>query len=193
MSVSAMKKNSAVFMDRDGTINEEVGYLSRLEELRLFPATFDAIRMINESGMKAVVVTNQSGIARGFFKEDFLETVHGRINELLGEVEAHIDRFYYCPHHPIHGKEPFKMTCECRKPKPGLLLQAAEELDIDLSQSYVIGDMPKDMEAGHNAGVKKAILVKTGYGENVVRADMADFIARDVFEAVKWIMKEREQ
>ena len=95
-----MKKNKAVFLDRDGTINEEVGYLDSLEQLRIFPAAFDAVRMINEAGMKVVVVTNQSGVARGFFDEDFVNTVHARINELFREKDAFIDRFYYCPHHP---------------------------------------------------------------------------------------------
>lgn len=186
-------KNSAVFLDRDGTINEEVKYLSRLEQLDLFPFTFEAIRMINESGMKAVVITNQSGVARGFFKETFLDTVHARINELLGEKGAHIDRFYYCPHHPIYGNGPYKVDCDCRKPKPGLIMKAMEDLQIDLSRSYIIGDMIKDLQAGHNAGVKKAILVKTGYGEDVVEAGIATYVADNILDAVKWIMKDREQ
>jgi D-glycero-D-manno-heptose 1,7-bisphosphate phosphatase len=186
-------KNTAVFLDRDGTINEEVDYLSRLEQLNLFPFTFEAIRMINESGMKVVVVTNQSGVARGFFKENFLDTVHGRINELLGEKGAHIDRFYYCPHHPIYGKEPYKVDCDCRKPKPGMIMKAMEELQIDPARSYIIGDMVKDLQAGHNAGIKKAILVKTGYGENIVRADMAAYVAGNILDAVTWVMKDREQ
>ncbi|MBT8490641.1 MAG: D-glycero-beta-D-manno-heptose 1,7-bisphosphate 7-phosphatase [Deltaproteobacteria bacterium] len=186
-------KNAAVFLDRDGTINEEVKYLSRLEQLNLFPFTFEAIRMINESGMKVVLITNQSGVARGFFNEDFLDTVHVRINELLGEKGAHIDRFYYCPHHPIYGKGPYKVDCDCRKPKPGMIMKAMEELQIDPARSYIIGDMVRDLQTGHNAGIKKAILVKTGYGENIVQADMATYVANNILDAVTWIMKDREQ
>lgn len=187
-----MKKDRAVFLDRDGTINEEVGYLSRIEQLKLFPATFEAIRMINESGMKAVVITNQSGIARGFFNEDFIDTVHNLINEMLREKDAFIDRFYYCPHHPTEGNGAYKTDCDCRKPEPGMLLKAAEEMDIDLSRSYMVGDMPKDIQAAMRAGVK-GILVRTGYGENVISAGRPVYIAQDILDAVKWIMKDRNK
>ena len=187
-----MEKDRAVFMDRDGTINEEVGYLSRLEQLKLFSATFEAIRMINESGMKAVVITNQSGVARGFFSKDFIDTVHNRINEMLGEKDAFIDRFYYCPHHPTEGNGVYKTDCDCRKPEPGMLLKAAEEMDIDLSRSYMVGDMPKDIQAAMRAGVK-GILVRTGYGENVTSAGSPVYIARDILDAVNWIMKDQKE
>jgi D-glycero-D-manno-heptose 1,7-bisphosphate phosphatase len=184
-------KNRAVFMDRDGTINEEVGFLSRMEQLRIYPQAYEAIRLINASGMKAVVVTNQSGIARGYFTEDFVRSVHDRINELIGAEGARIDGFYVCPHHPIYGNGIYKQRCPCRKPEPGLFLQAAEELHIDLTRSYMIGDMLKDIEAGKKAGVR-GILVKTGYGINIVRTDMPAYIAEDILDAVKWIMRDRE-
>ena len=142
-------------MDRDGTINEEVSFLSRMEQLRLYPQTYEAIRLINAAGMKAVVVTNQSGIARGYFTEDFVRSVHERINEMLRAEGAHIDGFYVCPHHPVYGNGIYKQHCECRKPKPGMLLQAAEEMNIDLTRSYMIGDMLKDIEAGKKAGAKR--------------------------------------
>ena len=186
------KKCSAVFMDRDGTINEEVSYLSRMEQLRLYPQTYEAIRLINAAKMKAVVVTNQSGIARGYFTEDFVRRVHDRINELLGAEGARIDGFYVCPHHPIYGNGIYKQHCECRKPKPGMLLQAAEEMNIDLTRSYMIGDMLKDIEAGKKAGAK-GVLVLTGYGTNIVRTDMPAYIAGDILDAVGWIMKDRER
>ncbi|MBN2254566.1 MAG: HAD family hydrolase [Deltaproteobacteria bacterium] len=188
-----MKKHRAVFMDRDGTINEEVGYLSRLEELKIFPETYEALRLINKSGMKAIVITNQSGVGRGFFGEEFVDTVHRRINELLKENGSFIDRFYYCPHHPVYGRGPYKISCDCRKPKPGLLLRAAEELQIDLAGSYMVGDMIKDLQAGHNAGIEKALLVKTGYGQNVVHAGTAAYVARDILDAVIWIMKDLDE
>jgi len=185
-------KHAAVFLDRDGTINEEVNYLSRMEQLRLYPQTVEAIRMVNAAGMKAVVVTNQSGIARGYFTEDFVRSVHDRINELLAPGGARIDGFYVCPHHPVYGNCIYKQDCDCRKPKPGLLLQAAAELDIDLARSYMVGDMLKDIEAGKNAGAK-GVLVRTGYGVNIVRTDMPAYIAEDVLEAVQWILRDRER
>lgn len=183
-------KHAAVFLDRDGTINEEVNYLSRMEQLRLYPQTAEAIRLINAAGMKAVVATNQSGIARGYFTEEFVRSVHDRINELLRDGGGRIDGFYVCPHHPVHGIGIYKLDCTCRKPKPGLLLQAAAELDIDLSRSYMVGDMLKDIEAGKNAGAR-GVLVRTGYGANIVRTDMPAYIAEDVLEAVQWIMRDR--
>jgi D,D-heptose 1,7-bisphosphate phosphatase len=185
------EKCSAVFMDRDGTINEEVSYLSRMEQLRIYPQAYEAIRLINAAGMKAVVVTNQSGIARGYFTEDFVRSVHDRINELLGAEGARIDGFYICPHHPIHGNGIYKQDCNCRKPKPGLLLQAAAEMNIDLARSYMIGDMLKDIEAGKKAGAR-GILVKTGYGSNIVRTDLPAYIAEDILDAVQWIMRDRQ-
>lgn len=183
-----MKKNTAIFMDRDGTINEEVGYLSRLEQLKLYPGASKAIRMINEAGMKAVVVTNQSGVARGFFTEAFVDTVHRRINEMLRTDGAHIDGFYYCPHHP-DGQEPYNKVCDCRKPATGLLVQASEELDINLTRSWIIGDTLKDIDAGKKAGVR-GILVKTGYGQNIVVTDNPVHIAENILDAVQWIMRE---
>ncbi|HQL91557.1 MAG TPA: HAD family hydrolase [Syntrophales bacterium] len=184
-------KHAAVFLDRDGTINEEVSFLSRMEQLKLFPQTPEAIRLVNAAGMKAVVVTNQSGIARGYFTEAFVRSVHERINELLRAGGARIDGFYVCPHHPVYGNGIYKQDCGCRKPKPGLLLQAAAEMNIDLTRSYMVGDMLKDIEAGKRAGAK-GVLVRTGYGLNIVRTDMPSYIAEDVLEAVQWILKDRE-
>ncbi|MFH1080928.1 MAG: HAD family hydrolase [Pseudomonadota bacterium] len=160
-----MKKAVAVFLDRDGTINEEVGYLDSFEKLKIFPEAFDAIRLINQSGMKAVVISNQSGVARGYYDEAFVETVHARIQALLKEHGAWIDRFYYCPHHPTEGTGIYRTTCPCRKPEAGLLFLASQEMGIDLSRSYMVGDMPKDIEAAGKAGAK-GILVQTGYGMN---------------------------
>jgi D-glycero-D-manno-heptose 1,7-bisphosphate phosphatase len=161
------KKWQAVFLDRDGTINEEVGHLDRMEKLQLIPGAAEAIRRINESGMKAVVVTNQSGIARGIFDEAFVIEVHARLRELLRAEGALIDAFYYCPHHPTEGRAEYIKMCDCRKPSPGMLLRAAEELGIDPNRSYMVGDTLKDIEAGVRAGVQ-GILVRTGYGEEAV-------------------------
>lgn len=142
------KRRAAVFLDRDGTINEEVGYLDRMEKLQLIPGAAEAIRWINESGMKAVVVTNQSGIARGLFDEAFVAQVHARLREMLRAEGVLIDAFYFCPHHPTEGRVEYLKICDCRKPAPGMLLRAAEELRIDPNHSYMVGDTLKDIEAG---------------------------------------------
>ncbi len=188
-----MKKNAAVFLDRDGTINEEVGYLGDLEKLSIYPNSFEAIRLINESGMKAVVITNQSGVARGYFSEDFVMTVHSRINETLQKKGAHIDRFYYCPHHPTEGKGNYLKSCDCRKPETGMVIKASEELDIDLSRSYMVGDTAKDIELANKISVT-GILVKTGYGKKEISSDIKpDYIAENILDAVKWIMEDRKK
>jgi len=155
-------------MDRDGTINEEAGYLDSLEKLRLIPGAAVAIRLINASGMKAVVVTNQSGVARGFYDEAFVEKTHARLRELLRAEEALLDGLYFCPHHPTEGKGDYLQSCDCRKPAPGLLLRAARELRLDLARSYMVGDTLKDIEAGTRAGVR-GVLVRTGYGGEELR------------------------
>jgi D,D-heptose 1,7-bisphosphate phosphatase len=194
-----MKKNTAIFLDRDGTINEEVGYLGQPERLRIIPAAFEAVRLINKSGMKAIVISNQSGVARGFFTEENVREINKKIEVLLGEQGAFIDRFYFCPHHPTEGEEPYKKICSCRKPQPGMLYQAADELDIDLTRSYMIGDNYPDIEAAHRAGAK-GVLVLTGYGrhssggkdhETETQDNRPDHIASDILEAVRWIMKDR--
>jgi len=194
------KQNTAVFLDRDGTINEEVGYLDTIDKLELFANAAEAIKMINESGMKAVVITNQSGIARGYFSEEFVETVHTHIQKILKAKGAFIDAFYYCPHHPTEGIGTYQQSCACRKPEAGLLIAAAQDLDIDLTSSYVVGDMVKDIQVASRVG-SKGILVKTGYGLNTIEKDLThgspeisqpDYIAEDVLDAVRWIINDRK-
>ena len=155
---------AAVFLDRDGTINEEIGYMDRLEKLRLIPGAAEAIRLINASGMKTVVVTNQSGVARGIITESFVTETHARLGEMLRAEGASLDGIYFCPHHPTEGRGDYLRGCECRKPAPGLLLRAAAELHLDPARSYMVGDTLKDIEAGARAGAQ-GILVRTGYGE----------------------------
>ena len=194
-----MGKFIAVFLDRDGTINEEVGYLDSLDKLKMIPAAHEAIRLINKSCMKAIVVTNQAGVARGFFTEKFVRQTHEIIQASLLQKRASIDKFYYCPHYPTEGTGIYLQNCNCRKPLPGMLLQAAHDLNIELRSSYMIGDTYRDMETAKKVGVK-GILVNTGYGCEVlqdVSPDVAtaenkpDFVAEDILEAVKWIMKDR--
>lgn len=185
-----------VFMDRDGTVSQEVGYMLHLDRYALLPRSVAAIRRINAAGMGAFVATNQSGVARGLFSEDLVRAVHRRLEEWLAEGGARLDGIYYCPHHPREGNGPWSVACECRKPRPGMLQRAAKEHDIDLSRSYMIGDTGRDLGAGAAAGATP-ILVLTGYGRGELEhlrhrwpAEPA-FIAEDLAEAVGWIL-ERE-
>jgi D,D-heptose 1,7-bisphosphate phosphatase len=196
-------RRAAVFLDRDGTINEEVGYLDRMEKLQLIPGAAEAIRLINKSGMKAVVITNQSGVARGIFTESFVAEINARLQEMLRAEGALIDAFYFCPHHPTEGQVEYLKICDCRKPAPGMFLRAAEELRIDPNHSYMVGDTLKDIEAGARAGTR-GVLVRTGFGEESVAALAAGpetkegatvrpaHIAADLREAVAWIMEDRK-
>ncbi len=190
------KKFRAVFLDRDGTLNEEVGYLDSAGKLQMIPEAFEAVRRINESGMKAVVVTNQAGVAKGLFSEKFVRDVNDRIQGLFIEYGAQIDRFYYCPHHPSEGADPYRKICDCRKPEPGLLQQAAQDLDIDLARSYMIGDHLRDVETARRVGAK-GILVTTGHGADqlktseITAANQPDYVAKNILEAVDWILKDR--
>ena len=183
----------AVFLDRDGTINEEMGYLNHIDRFVLIPGAVAAIRNINESGLKAVVVTNQSGVARGYFPKELIDQVHQKMSDLLEEGEASLDGIYTCTHAPPSKDE--SGGCGCRKPKIGLMKQAAQELNLDLEKSYVVGDRFKDVEMARNAGAK-AILVLTGYGKGELEflgpssRVQADFVANDLAEAVKWILSD---
>jgi D-glycero-D-manno-heptose 1,7-bisphosphate phosphatase len=192
-----MKKNAAIFLDRDGTINEEAGYLDSEAKLMILPAAFEAVRLINASGFKAVVVSNQAGVAKGLFDEEFVRFINGRIQAAMVEKGGVIDRFYFCPHHPSEGFDPYRVLCDCRKPEPGLLLQAAADLDIDLTRSYMIGDHLRDVETAHRVGAR-GILVRTGHGADQLQnaelnaVNRPDHVAPDILEAVRWILKDRE-
>jgi D,D-heptose 1,7-bisphosphate phosphatase len=186
-------KFPAVFLDRDGTINEDVGYLQDLKQLSLIPGAAKAIRMLNGCGFKVVVVTNQSGVARGYFPEEFVTQTHDYLRVLLRKENAVIDGFYYCPHHPAEGFPPYRQICSCRKPDTGLLLQAARDLHLDLSRSYMVGDKIQDVQAGKKAGAK-TILVKTGYGRFIEENLSAEYVAaQDLFAAAQWIAKDITQ
>ena len=183
---------SAVFLDRDGTLVEEAGYLDRLERLVFFPYSVDAVRALNVGGFAVVVITNQSGVARGIVREAFVHEAHAHIARRLEAGGAHVDGFYYCPHHPDASIEAFRKTCECRKPGIGMLTKAATDLDLDLSTSFAVGDRWHDVEAGHSAGAR-TVLVRTGYGGSEEAAGHAgltpEAIVDNVIEAAAWILR----
>jgi len=192
-----MKKNRAVFLDRDGTLCEEVGYLDSVEQMRLIPGSAQAVRLLNRRGFKVIVVTNQSGVARGFFPESRLEELHAELRRQLSKEGAHLDAIYYCPHHPEEGYPPYLQECQCRKPAPGLLLQAAADLNLDLPSSYMVGDHFSDVECGQRIGAE-AILLLTGHGQETLAkrenwAKPPSYIAADLYEAVQWILKHSEK
>ena len=176
----------AVFLDRDGTINEEMGYINHLSRFRLLPDAAPAIRRLNEAGLPVVVVTNQSGAARGYFPPSLVDEVHGHLENLLAQAGARVDAIYACLHAPDAG-------CPCRKPRPGLLLEAARDLNLDLTRSYLVGDRYADMDTAANAGVQ-GILVLTGYGLGEYEQFQAlkqpgpTHIAPNLLEAVDFIL-----
>ena len=153
----------AVFLDRDGTINIEKNYLHKIEDFEFIPGAPEAIKKLKDAGFLVIVVSNQSGIARGYFDEQAVMLLHQHIQTLLKSYGTVIDAFYFCPHHPEEGLGDYKVDCDCRKGNPGMLLQAAKEYDIDLQNSFMVGDKLADIEAGKRAGCK-SILVLTGYG-----------------------------
>jgi len=158
-----MAKRKAVFLDRDGTINVEVKYLSKVEDFQFIPGVPWALKCLKEAGFLLVVVTNQSGIGRGFYDEAALDGIHAHMHADLAKFGAAIDACYFCPHHPEHATGDYRRECGCRKPLPGMLQQAAQDLDIDLAASFMVGDKIADMEAGLAAGCS-SLLVLTGHG-----------------------------
>lgn len=184
-----------VFLDRDGTLNEEVRYLYRKEDLRFLPGVPEALKQLRDAGYKLVVVTNQAGVARGYYKEADVEALHRYMNRLLSEQGASIDAFFYCPHHPEHGIGAYKKACHCRKPETGLFERAQCLFDVDKAASWMIGDKLIDAEAGRRYGVS-TVLVGTGYGPaEKERADGVpedrpyDFYAETMKEAAEIILR----
>lgn len=185
----------AVFMDRDGTISEEVGYISGPEQFRLIPKAAEAIKLINKSGLMVIVITNQAGVAKGYFSEEVVNHIHEKMTKLLSEQGAYLDGIYYCPHHPEGIIASYRKVCNCRKPASGLLERASKEHSIDLAASYVVGDKVIDIELAHRVGAK-GVLVLTGYGKDEIQkinntsAQKSAHVATDLFDAVKWIMND---
>jgi D-glycero-D-manno-heptose 1,7-bisphosphate phosphatase len=181
----------AVFLDRDGTIIEEVGYLDRPERVQMFPWSSDAIRSLNRAGIPVILVSNQSGVARGFFDQGTVDRVHTRMADILREGGAAIDAYYYCPHHPDGKVAPFARACDCRKPAPGLVHRAVREFGIDPLRSFTVGDRWLDVALGRSVGAR-GILVRTGYGfaeeGRPPEGLAADAVVNNLVEAVGWIL-----
>ncbi len=187
-------KKPAVFLDRDGTINEQMGYINHISRFHILPGAAEAIARLNRLEIPVIVVSNQSGLARGYFPEELLFKVHDKMNRILAQKDAHIDGLYWCPHHPDAKVTRFKKKqCSCRKPGIGLLLQAAEEMNLDLNRSFMVGDRWSDLKCGQRAGAT-SVLVLSGYGRGDLEyigpgQDIQPaYVAEDLAGAVDWII-----
>ncbi|HOP47901.1 MAG TPA: HAD family hydrolase [Desulfobacteraceae bacterium] len=187
-------KRPAVFIDRDGTINEQMGYINHINRFIILDGTAEAIRILNRSQFLAIIVSNQSGVARGYFPIELVNEVHEYMINFLKKENAFIDGIYFCPHHRGGSVKEYSIPCNCRKPDTGLISKACEHLSIDMSRSYVIGDRISDIELSYRANLK-GILVKTGYGLGDLKYLAPDspfqpvHVAEDLLHAVRWIMK----
>jgi D-glycero-D-manno-heptose 1,7-bisphosphate phosphatase len=191
-------KQPAVFLDRDGTLIEPRHYLKELSELALMPGVGQALKRLHDAGFLLILVTNQSGVARGFFDEEFVRTCHDKLQYDLRQSGVQLDGLYFCPHHPDAGADPYKRNCDCRKPGIGMPLQAKRDFDIDIGASWMIGDSPSDIQMGHALKIP-SILLRTGYGRNTL--EDAEFmsctppawIAEDMTEAASIILEEKQK
>ena len=176
-----------VFVDRDGTINEERGYIARVEDLSLLPHSAEGIRLLNRLGLKVVVVTNQSGVARGYLTEERLREINAYMERLLEEEGAKLDGVYYCPHHPFYGDVNYRQNCPCRKPEPGMVIRASAYYLIKPNLSYTVGDKKEDIELATRIGAK-SILVLTGMGRKMIQEGARpSYLAANLLDAALWI------
>jgi D-glycero-D-manno-heptose 1,7-bisphosphate phosphatase len=186
---------AAVFLDRDGTLIEDIGYLRHVRDLALFPWTVDAVRALNQAGLPVVVITNQSGVGRGILTEAVVEQLHRHLSAVLDEGGARIDAYYYCPHHPEASVPAYRTRCDCRKPGRGMIDRASADLGLDPARSFVVGDKWLDVGAARAVGAR-GILVRTGYGateEEEPPPDLkADMVADNLIEAVGWILRNQQ-
>jgi len=185
-------KSAAVFLDRDGTINEQMGYINHPSRFVILPGVAEAVKLLNEKGFLTIIVSNQSGVARGYFPRSLVDEVHEQMKRSLGLQGARIDGIFFCPHHPEAILERYRLKCDCRKPRTGLIDQARKCFDIDMAGSYVVGDRSTDLELANRLNLK-GILVKTGYGmgeiEHVLpkKSLKPHYIAGDLLDAAQWI------
>ncbi|MFC2143091.1 D-glycero-beta-D-manno-heptose 1,7-bisphosphate 7-phosphatase [Candidatus Aenigmatarchaeota archaeon] len=184
--------NKAVFLDRDGVINEDRGFINTIDDIILYENSGKAIKMLNDSGFLVIIITNQPVIARGEITEKGLNEIHEKMKNMLAKDGAKIDKIYYCPHHPDKGfpgeRPEYKIECNCRKPKTGMVEQAVKDFDIDVASSFFVGDKTTDIKAGKDAGCK-TILVKTGIGGKDNVFDITpDYVCNDILDAVKTVV-----
>ncbi len=193
-----MSGRAAIFFDRDGTLNRDVGYVTHLDDFELLPRAAAAVRKVNEAGLLAVLATNQAGVARGYFPEKMIHRMHEKLQAKLARKDARLDALYYCPYHPDSENPDFAVDSDARKPGPGMLLQAAEEHGIDLARSYMVGDKYSDLECGWAAGCRSAFVL-TGYGRGTMDLygegwpRRPDILAEDAYQAVTMILDERKR
>lgn len=190
-------KKRAVFLDRDGTINKDVGYPNSFRLIEIYPSSFEAIRKINRSGLLTVIVTNQSGVGRGLIAEKNLDDIHHKLRAVFSKHKAHFDAIYYCPHYNLSSDPRYRKNCHCRKPNTGMARRAAAEFNIDLQNSYMVGDKVEDIHFGLNLRAK-SILVLTGFGVQSLpklkeKRLFPDYVAQDLLDAVSWIMEKEKK
>jgi D-glycero-D-manno-heptose 1,7-bisphosphate phosphatase len=192
-----MMKRPAVFIDRDGTISEEVGYVNHPSRFKLYPYSLEAIKLLNDADCLAIVITNQAGVARGYFSEDVVKQIHEQMMRTMNDASARLDAIYYCAHHPTVGEPPYRLDCNCRKPKAGLIERAAADFEIDLASSWMVGDRYSDIELAHNAGLKSAFVL-SGYGRGEWEYQrsgwkyQADLVSENLLESVRSILSHNE-
>ncbi len=188
-----MSGRAAVFLDRDGTLIEEAGYINRIDALRLFPWSLEAVRLLNRGGLCVIVVTNQAGVARGYFDEAFVRRAHEHLASAIRAAGGEVDGFYHCPHHPDAVVAEYRKRCDCRKPAPGMFLDAARTHGLDLAASYSIGDRWHDVQAAQRAGAT-AVMVRTGYGSTELERPCAGVtpahVADTLIDATTWILRQ---
>lgn len=178
----------AAFIDRDGVINEERDYVHHVEDFHLLPGATDGLRLLREHGYALVVVTNQAGIGRGMYTEEDYARLTAHIRSTLAADGVSLDAVYHCPHHPVAGVGAYRVDCDCRKPRPGMLLQASRALGIDLSSSVLIGDKQSDLEAGRAAGLDACVLVESGHTPSAEARSIADHTSAGLLDAARWIV-----
>ncbi len=192
-NAAALLRKKAVFLDRDGTLIRHREYLTDISDLELFEETWEAVRLLNRKRIQAVVITNQSAVARGLLSEQELMAIHSEMQARLWHRGAFLDAFYFCPHHPTEGELPYRGNCTCRKPQPGLIVRAADELGLSPQLSFMVGDSQSDVEAGRRAGCRTVLISETegdGNDSHSEYGSSADFAAINVLEAVHWILGE---
>jgi D-glycero-D-manno-heptose 1,7-bisphosphate phosphatase len=179
----------AAFVDRDGVINEERGYVHRIEDFHVLPGVVEGLRRLRDAGYELVVVTNQAGIARGYYDESAYQVLTAHMVRLFAAQGVQLNASYHCPHHPDSKISAYRLACNCRKPQPGMLLRAAGDLGLDLSRSILIGDKLSDIEAGHRAGLFASILVMSGHAADAHSRRLATTVCEDLQHAADWVVQ----